>query len=513
MTDDRSSLPAFNARPPRPGWGIRPMPRKTLSLKQPIRVMPPPTKVVIPIHQCLGMDARPLVSVGNRVQTGQPIAAAIDADNGQQQGPLIHTSITGVVAAIENRAVTGLAGDDYPCIVIEGDGTDQPWPGYDALGDPLELPPDKLCAQVEMAGIVGLGGALYSTADKLRTRQPIDILIINGAECEPYITCDEILMRERATDIARGTRIMLRALSTPLAVVAVESDMPEARVALVDAIEAEGCDDIRIAVVTAKYPAGGERQLIELITEREVPENGLPADVGVLCHNVGTAAAVADLYDRHRPLISRIVTLTGRGIATPANFDARIGTPLRDLFAAADGLNDDVSHLIMGGPMMGITLADDSLPVTKATNCIIVMQTGDVSPLREEMPCIRCGECIQVCPARLLPQELLTTTRRQDMAALNEFGLDACIECGCCDYVCPSQIRLTGRFIEAKTVLRRHHQDQQRAARARERFEAREARLAAQDEQQAAALNEQSAAGRDELDALLARTRDQGPSA
>ena len=282
------------------------------------------------------------------------------------------------------------------------------------------------------------------------------MLIINGAECEPYITCDEILMREHAADIIRGTHIMLRALQAPLAVIAVESDMPEARVALVDAIEVDDSEDIRVAVVTAKYPAGGERQLIELIAEREVPAGGLPADVGVLCHNVATATAIADLYDRGRPLISRIVTVTGRGIAEPANFDVRIGTPIETIFPLCGGLNDNVDHLIMGGPMMGIALTDATLPVTKATNCLIVMQTGDVSPTHFEMPCIRCGECLQVCPARLQPQELLTAANRNDLQALADLSLDACIECGCCDYVCPSQIMLTGRFVAAKPALRQY---------------------------------------------------------
>ena len=231
-------------------------------------------------------------------------------------------------------------------------------------------------------------------------------------------------MHDHADRILRGTQIMMHALATPLAIIAVESDMPEARVALYKAIEAEGCDNIHVAVVTAKYPAGGERQLIELIMNREVPENGLPADIGVVCQNVGTAAAVADLFDRHRPLISRIVTVTGRGIETPGNIETRIGTPIHELFAICGGLHADISHVVMGGPMMGIALPDDSLPVTKATNCIIVMQTGDVSPEQTEMPCIRCGECLQVCPSRLLPQELLTATRQHDMDALQELGLE-----------------------------------------------------------------------------------------
>ena len=238
--------------------------------------------------------------------------------------------------------------------------------------------------------------------------------------------------------------------------------------------------------------------------------NGLPADIGIVCHNVGTAAAVADLFDRHRPLISRIVTVTGRGIENPGNIEARIGTPIGELFALAGGTRADVSHIIMGGPMMGIALPNDTLPVTKAMNCLIVMQTGDVSPTQVEMPCIRCGECLQVCPSRLLPQELFTATRQHDMDALQDFGLSACIECGCCDYVCPSQIQLTSRFIAAKVELRQHRAAIRRAERAKQRYAAHEARLAAQQAAEATALEQQTraAADSDSIAAIMARARD-----
>jgi len=472
----------FNARPPRPAWGIRPLPRKTISLAQPIRTLPPPKRVVIPINQCLGMAARPLVTEGQHVLTGESIAGAV-SPSANLPGPRVHASISGIVTAIESRAVAGRDGSDHLCIIIDSDGKDHPYPGFDELGEPMCMAPEDICRHIATAGIVGLGGALYSTATKLLTNQPIDTLILNGAECEPYITCDEILMRDHAANILRGTQIMMRALGTPLAIIAVESDMPEARVALYDAIEADGCDNIHVAVV------------------------------GIVCHNVGTAAAVADLFDRRRPLISRIVTVTGRGIESPGNLEVRIGTPVHELFAICGGLHADVSHLIMGGPMMGITLPDDSLPITKATNCVIVMQAGDVSPVQTEMPCIRCGECLQVCPSRLLPQELLTATRQHDMDALEEFGLTACIECGCCDYVCPSQIQLTSRFITAKAALSQHRIDQRRAEHAKQRYTAREARLTAQHETEAAALEQQAAgANTDSIEAIMERARDKNQS-
>jgi len=507
MTESEQRAVGYNARPPRPAWGIRPRPRKSISLQQAIVSMPPPGRVIIPIDQCLGMAARPLVTVGEHVLTGQPIAGA-DGATPDRPGPKVHASISGIVTAVEPCESAGRDISAQPCVIIDSDGRDQPYEGYDDLGEPLAMTPEDIRRYIADAGIVGLGGALYSTAAKLRPDQPIDTLIVNGAECEPYITCDEIVMRDHADRVLLGTQIMMRALETSLAIVAVESDMSEARVALYKAIEAEGCDNIHVAVVTAKYPAGGERQLIELIMNREVPEDGLPADIGVVCQNVGTAGAVADLFARHRPLISRIVTVTGRGIATPGNIEVRIGTPVRELFAICGGLHADISHIVMGGPMMGITLPDDSLPVTKATNCIIVMQTGDVSPEQAEMPCIRCGECLQVCPSRLLPQELLTSARLHDMDALQDLGLNACIECGCCDFVCPSQIQLTNRFIAAKTAFRRHRDGQRLAERAKQRYTAHEARLATLRETEATALERQTAADDRSIEAIMERARD-----
>jgi electron transport complex protein RnfC len=253
---------------------------------------------------------------------------------------------------------------------------------------------------------------------------------------------------------------MMRALGTEHAIVAIETAMAETRVAVHDALKAAGDDRLGMAVVTAKYPAGGERQLIELVTGDEVPSGGLPRDIGYVCQNAGTAAAVADLFRKGRPLISRIVTVTGRGIAHPGNFETRIGTPVHELIALAGGYSGNPRRLLMGGPMMGFALPDDSLPVTKATNCIVAALAEEIAPQRAELPCIRCGECVQVCPARLMPQELFVAAQRRDFARLDEFGLPDCIECGCCDYVCPSQIALTRRFVAAKGAARERGRQQ-----------------------------------------------------
>jgi len=466
----------FNPQPPRPAWGIRPPTKKVASMELPILNAPVPDQVVIPIQQCLGLTAHATVTVGQHVRTGEPIAETI-VPPGSGPAPKLHASISGEVLTIEQRPTPGAPGNNETCVVIRGDGLDEPYAGYRRPADPLTLDPGTLCELIAEAGIVGLGGALFSTAAKLRTNKTIHALIVNGAECEPYITCDEILQRERADTVLAGTRIMMRALRTPLAIMAVESDMPEARVALYDAINAAGDDNIHISVVTAKYPAGGERQLIQLIVGQEVPDNGYPEDIGYVCHNVATAAAIADFFSTGRPLISRIVTLTGGGVKSPRNVEARIGTTISALIETTTDYADRSGHLIMGGPMMGTRLPNHDLPVTKATNCLIVAEAGELSPLRPEMPCIRCSECSQVCPARLLPQELLTAARRQDMGALDTLAVGACIECGCCDYVCPSSIPMTARFIAAKRDLRQHEAAVRTAAHARGRFENREIRL------------------------------------
>jgi electron transport complex protein RnfC len=311
-----------------------------------------------------------------------------------------------------------------------------------------------------------------------------------------------MLLRERADRVVAGGRILCTALGAELCVIAIKTDMPEARAALLEAIKRAADPRIGASTVTARYPAGGERQLIELVFGREVPAGGLPADIGVICQNVATAAAVADFCLDGRPLISRIVTLTGGGIATPCNIEARIGTPVAELVALAGGYAGTPERLIMGGPMMGIALPDDALPIIAATNCLIAATAGELGDTSVEQPCMRCGFCVEACPAGLMPQELLGALRMENTSRLAALGLSACIDCGACDYACPSHIPLTARFRTGKRLLSAAQLAREQADRARSRFEARTQRLARAGSEQPSNPVEPSA-----LDALLARTR------
>ncbi len=436
--------------------------------------------------QGAGPPAVPCVAPGDPVRTGEPIART-------STGLVVHASISGRVAAVEARPVPAPTPVSAPCVVVHGDGLDEPFPGQEPA-DAEALTAGELCDRLAAAGITGLGGALFPTAEKLRAGAGSPLLIVNGAECEPYISCDEALLRERAARVVGGSRILARALGAERAVLVVKTDMPEARGAVSRAIQDAGDPALALAVVTAKYPAGGERQLIEMLTGRQVPTGGLPIDVGCVCQNVGTAAAVAELCELGRPLVSRIVTVTGGAIESPRNIEARIGTPMHALVELAGGYRAPPDHLIMGGPMMGYALPGDALPVTKATNCILAATASELHGPGAELPCIRCGECSQACPAGLMPQELHNVWRARDVPALEALGAVDCIECGACDYVCPSFIPLTARLTEAKSWVRLRRRSATEAARARDRYESRMARLARETEQREQQLD--AAAGK-----------------
>ncbi len=363
-------------------------------------------------------------------------------------------------------------------------------------GDPASLSTDQLIQRLRDAGIAGLGGAGFPTATKLdsaRTRGA-QTLVLNGAECEPWICCDDALMRSAADDVVVGALLLRRVAGAGRCVIAIEDDKPEAIAAVTSAIErqrdaAQRDDEVTLAVVPAVYPQGAERQLITAVAGIEVPSGSLPAAAGVICQNVATAAAVARWAARGEPLLSRVVTVTGSGVEQPCNVRAPVGAPLSALIAAAGGYRGTPLRLIAGGSMTGRALPSDEVGLTKAMNCVLVATRDDIGSRlgAVELPCIRCGDCADACPAGLLPQQLHRAALADAHEALRELGVRDCIDCGLCDYVCPSQIPLADRFRDARRRLHEADAIAARAADARERHELRTRRL-----QEAAAAEQQA---------------------
>lgn len=422
------------------------------------------------MQQHRGASAEPLVGVGDRVLKRQLVARP-----GPAPSAAVHAPTSGIVRAIERRPVPlGNAIHESTCIVIETDGEDR--------ADDTTTVPDwsaDKARQIELirnGGLAGLGGAVFPTADKLAVQTTCRTLIVNGAECEPYISCDDLLMREAPREIVEGAILLADLLSAERCVIAIERDKPKALEAIGAAARAAGDPRVRLAELPTVYPAGGERQLIEVVTGEEVPSGRFPNDIGHICHNVGTAYALQRLARAGEPLISRIVTVTGRGIREPQNVEVLLGTPIADVVAFAGGYTDDVARLIVGGSMMGYAVPSDELPITKASNCIIAAAREEVRIDEPVWACIRCGECASVCPARLQPQELHRAANHRDHVMLSQFGLNDCIECGCCDVACPSHLPLTEQFRAAKRSLAHYEQQLTLSDESAERFEKRRRR-------------------------------------
>lgn len=432
-----------------------------------------PRYLVLPLQQHIGAPAEPLVEVGETVLKGQMIARA----EGYVSTP-VHASSSGTVIAIEDRPVPHPSGLSARCIVIETDGREAWRERKQRIADYTRLDPSELRNRIRDAGIVGLGGAGFPAFIKLNPGPgaAVQTLILNGAECEPYITCDAMLMQERPEEVLEGARIMQHAIRAEECLIGVEDNKPAAIAALRRAIAAAGAEGIEVVPVPTRYPAGGEKQLIEVLTGKEVPSGGLPVHVGVVCQNVATAAAVYRAIIHGEPLISRYVTVTGQGVADPRNLEVLLGTPVADLLAQAKR-EPQIDRLIMGGPMMGFALGTDQVPVSKTTNCILASAPGELPTADAALPCIRCGACMEVCPARLLPQQLYWHARAQEFDKVQDYHLFDCIECGCCAQVCPSHLPLVQYYRYAKTEIWAQERDKRSADLARRRHEFRQARL------------------------------------
>lgn len=463
------------AAPPNRLWtfagGLRLPGHKQLSDTTPARRARLPRRLVLPLQQHICDPAEPCVEVGDKVLKGERIACA----SGYVSTPL-HAPSSGIVVDIGELPVPHASGLKAPCIVIETDGEDK-WTELHPVADYTRLDAGALRNLIREAGIVGMGGAGFPTFIKLNPgpTNTIQTLILNGAECEPYITCDDALMREHADQIIAGLHIMRHALGARECIIGIEGNKPEALHAMTQALgNAEG---IRITEVPTIYPAGGEKQLIKMLTGREVPSHGLPAQIGVVCHNVGTAVAVYRAIRFGEPLVSRYLTVTGHGVERPGNLEVLIGTPFKDLLDECGYLLSEHDRLIMGGPMMGVAVQSDAVPVIKTTNCVLAATAIDIPPPEREMPCIRCGKCAAACPVRLLPQQMYWYARARDFDKVQDYNLFDCIECGCCAYVCPSAIPLVQYYRFAKAEIWAQEREKQKADLARQRHEFRLVRL------------------------------------
>lgn len=451
--------------------GIHPPEVKFLSNATPISQLPLAAKYLVPIPQ-VGENCTLAVNIGDSVLKGTPLT----------QGTSIwhlpvHAPTSGTIVAIEPRASNHASALPVNTCVIQADGKDT-W--CELVQNELEdLTHQQMIDKIRAAGIAGMGGAAFPTHIKLNPVSEIDLVIINGVECEPYISADDRLMREYSQDILAGIGIIHRLLTPKRIVIAIEDNKPEAAKAMQAAVVQCGlpADSIRVTVIPTKYPSGGEKQLIQIITGREVPSGAIPAKLGIVVHNVGTAFAIHQAVTQGKPLIERVVTVTGKNVGKPGNYWLPIGTPVEHVLAATEFTPEPEQKVIIGGPMMGHALANIQVPILKGTNCILVPSSQEIGTTPEEKACIRCGECANACPALLLPQQLFWHAKAEEYDKAASYNLKDCIECGCCSYVCPSDIPLVEYYRIAKSALKQAADEKQQAERAKQRFDARLARL------------------------------------
>ncbi|MCO4836766.1 MAG: electron transport complex subunit RsxC [Oceanospirillaceae bacterium] len=453
--------------------GVHPVQNKDQSNQLPINTMPLPKQLVLPLNQHIGSQAKAIVAPGEYVLKGQLIASAqgfISAN--------IHAPSSGFIDAIEARTLPHQSALSGECIIINTDGKDQ-WTQLHPISNHEALSKQDLLHVIQAAGITGMGGAGFPSVVKLQPKVKIHTLVINAAECEPYITSDDRLMREYALQIIQGIRISQMLLDQPRCLIGIEDNKPEAIVALNEALSslAHNTASIEVCVIPTKYPSGGEKQLLEILTGQQVPHGGIPADIGLVCQNVGTVKAIYDAVVLGQPLISRITTVTGKAAKNAGNFKVLIGTQVCDLLDFAQVDLSQTSRLVMGGPMMGFTIEDTHIPLIKSSNCLLAAADLELAPVADHHSCIRCGLCEVACPAQLLPQQLFWFAKAHEFEKAQDHNLSDCIECGACAWVCPSQIPLVQYYRFAKGKLKDLANEAHIAELSRVRFENREQRL------------------------------------
>ena len=449
--------------------GIHPPEMKTQSNGTPLSELPLPQRFIIPLKQHIGHEGEICVAPGEKVLRGQPLTF------GTGRMLPVHAPTSGVIEDIGQHMTAHPSGLSELCIFLTPDGEDR-WMPLDPLPDYRQHPRADIVQRIHDAGIAGLGGAGFPTATKLKGGlRGVKTLIINAAECEPYITADDRLMQDYAAEVLEGSRILAWVLQAEQVLIGIEDNKPEAIAALKQALGSER--DLQIRVIPTKYPSGGAKQLTRILTGMEVPHGGRSTDIGVLMQNVGTAWAVKRAIINGEPITERVVTLTGEAIAQPRNVWSRLGTPISHLLHQVGFTPAPRQMVIMGGPLMGFTLPSLDVPVVKITNCILAPSASEMGNNDEEQSCIRCSACADACPAKLLPQQLYWYSQGGDHDKARAHHIDDCIECGACAYVCPSNIPLVQYYRKEKAELRAIDLEAKRTLEAKARFEARQARL------------------------------------
>lgn len=449
--------------------GIHPPERKELSNQTAIQTLNYQGKLYIPLSQHIGESGELIIQAGDYVKKGQ----ALTQPSNSLSLP-IHASTSGQVVEITDHVAAHPSGKTEPTLVLQPDGEDT-WLELSPFPRWYELSHQELISHIQKMGISGMGGAGFPTYAKVSTDKDIELLIINAVECEPYITADDVLMREKAEQIAIGAEILQFLVQSKLCIIAIEDNKPEA----IEAIQlaCQHTANVEVRVVPTKYPSGGEKQLIQLITGQQVPTGKYPADIGVIMQNLGTAYAVQQAVVEGKPLVERVVTVTGETISKPGNYWVKLGTPVEALLTETELNAEKKQRVIMGGPMMGFAIPNSAMPIIKTTNCILAPSKKQLPPRGVEQACIRCGMCADACPAELLPQQLQWFAKAKEHEKLEEYNLFDCIECGACAYVCPSQIPLVQYYRTSKAEIREADEEKRKADKAKIRFEQRQERL------------------------------------